>query len=699
MIKKRDIYIIILLSIPFVQAITPESLLQTYTEFYGWFDFLLYTLIFTGITKLAIEGIFKKTGEDSKAITLLYTGLGLLFSISLVTWEIKSGFYLYQLGPFIIILLALLFLAWLWKLIKSRKKGEKYEALHSLRYIAIFLLLLIIAAYVLFPNILYYYFWSTWINEALAIAIIICILIILFSIIPKKKEEKEEFLLGRKAAKDERKRLEAEEATRRESERIAEAAETARRKKLEEKEKGLQDERRKKQREKEELERKALVEAEREKREKIKENEKEKKRKENEIKKARIGIIKQIEPYAKSRDGTVLTNKSKAEIEDHLTFIPKINNSIDNISFIWKIGKDKYEKKIVPVPARRIGIGMSKISLIIRDELTDYEIKKTLKLNITKKEEEKIEILKEPLKIRIMGSIGVFDENNQFIRKRSIDRKRRNLINEQENEGLELQIVPEINREFYKILWIVSTEHRWLNRKTLRRKNEEILMLNPKNLSGHGERKIKLIVSEKDNPKIRSKDEIHIIIRGKSQIEKIRETGRITTVKGVEEIKDLLKGRTKRKIRKIKSIIETLKEPIEKQEMYIKEIHPHINKIPSTGTVFGTFKYEINYLNSIIAEERKIKDKLRDIEKIQVNIGKSKNREIQRLVLRLSSLNNRMNFEDYDLDMKKVINDIIKSLKRKDIVRAKRETDGIHSAILLRKKLLSDIKKELSINI
>src|SRR3990167_6829619 len=109
---KRGLYLLILLLSPLVvYAQLTQSILSTYEQFYGWFDFIIYMLIFTGLAREFIELKAKKESMDvGPGGQALYLGLGLLLSSSLVTWEVSKGYSLITLGPLIFILLGLILL-------------------------------------------------------------------------------------------------------------------------------------------------------------------------------------------------------------------------------------------------------------------------------------------------------------------------------------------------------------------------------------------------------------------------------------------------------------------------------------------------------------------------------------------------------------------------------------------------------------
>src|SRR3989344_8330006 len=109
---KRGLYLLSLVLSPLlVHAQLTQSILTTYQEFYGWFDFFIYLLIFIGVAREFVELKAKKDNLDvGPGGQALYVGLGLLLATALVTWEVKAGFSLISLGPIVLILLGIIFL-------------------------------------------------------------------------------------------------------------------------------------------------------------------------------------------------------------------------------------------------------------------------------------------------------------------------------------------------------------------------------------------------------------------------------------------------------------------------------------------------------------------------------------------------------------------------------------------------------------
>src|SRR3989344_1829090 len=428
MIKKRILLLLNLLLIPAAYALTPESLLQTYLDFYGWFDFMAYLLIFIGASKLAIEKAFKKTGEESKSISLLYTGLGLLFSLSLVTWEIKSGFYLFQLGPLVLILFGLLIIAWIWRLFKSKKEGEKKSARVSMRYIAIFFLLLIVSIYAIFPDVLYYYYWSNWIKEALAILMIICGLIIIFSYASSEEEgekgEKgkagETWWERRKAKKEKesRKREEIESAIR------AKEEEDARRKAERDaiREEQLAEEKRlREQRLEDEKRARAwrIEDEEIKKKRKLKDIEDKKKQEKEDKERAKkeaieaIGKIKCSIKISSQLQGKIVDRKD-ISVNDKIHVEAIITETSGRINYTWTIQKRKLEAANFDIIAKQFGVGKHSIELKVEDLVTGHTSKDSTTITIKEKTKIEKEIEKEslpPFDVSIKGSIWKKDSS------------------------------------------------------------------------------------------------------------------------------------------------------------------------------------------------------------------------------------------------------------------------------------------------
>ena len=178
---KRGLYLLILLLSPLVvYAQLTQSVLSTYDQFYGWFDFIIYMLIFTGLAREFVELKAKKESmEVGPGGQALYLGLGLLLSASLVTWEVSKGFSLKDLGPLVIVLLIIILLIRVIGYLKGGEKG-KFNA-PSLRSLSILLMIITAVIYLFFPGILLYYFWASWFGDLLVIVFIICFIYLIVS--------------------------------------------------------------------------------------------------------------------------------------------------------------------------------------------------------------------------------------------------------------------------------------------------------------------------------------------------------------------------------------------------------------------------------------------------------------------------------------------------------------------------------------
>jgi len=178
---KRGLYLLILLLSPLVvYAQLTQSVLSTYDQFYGWFDFIIYMLIFTGLAREFVELKAKKENmEVGPGGQALYLGLGLLLSASLVTWEVSKGFSLKDFGPLVIVLLIIILLIRVIGYLKGGEKG-KFNA-PSLRSLSILLMITAAVIYLFFPGILLYYFWASWFGDLLVIIFIICFIYLIVS--------------------------------------------------------------------------------------------------------------------------------------------------------------------------------------------------------------------------------------------------------------------------------------------------------------------------------------------------------------------------------------------------------------------------------------------------------------------------------------------------------------------------------------
>lgn len=185
--NNKRVYLVLaifLLVLPFTMAIGNISILDTYYEYYGWIDFALYLLIFIGITQELMNLKFKKgvfgTGELSQGTKAVSVGLGLALAISLATWEVKAGFYLFKLGPLILLIIALLIILWVAGWLKSRDKTG--VGLSELRNAAIYFIIFMLILYFFFPSLIYTYLPWSWINNLFGILVIIAIVILLISL-------------------------------------------------------------------------------------------------------------------------------------------------------------------------------------------------------------------------------------------------------------------------------------------------------------------------------------------------------------------------------------------------------------------------------------------------------------------------------------------------------------------------------------
>lgn len=125
-IAKKGLFWIVLsiILIPSVFALewpTVNDFMSIYQNYYGWIDFFLAFMIFASIARLFVE---KKFGTESAATKPLYVSLGLVLAIALVTWEVQSGFYLFQLGFVSLILLLIVIGVIIYNLIKDKTGGK-----------------------------------------------------------------------------------------------------------------------------------------------------------------------------------------------------------------------------------------------------------------------------------------------------------------------------------------------------------------------------------------------------------------------------------------------------------------------------------------------------------------------------------------------------------------------------------------------
>lgn len=179
---KRGLYFLMALLFPIVvSAQFTDSILNTYQEFYGWIDFFIYLLIFSGVAREFVEIKAKKEGADvGPGGQILYIGLGLLFAVALTTWEVSAGYSLVDLGPIVLILLVIIFFA---RIFGYVKEGKGTFSRASLRSLAILLIIIISIIYLFFPGILLYYFWASWIKSFLLVLFLVSLVYLILSVI------------------------------------------------------------------------------------------------------------------------------------------------------------------------------------------------------------------------------------------------------------------------------------------------------------------------------------------------------------------------------------------------------------------------------------------------------------------------------------------------------------------------------------
>ncbi len=104
-----------------------SSILEFYNTYFLIIDFLIFTLLFIGITQATLNRHFPNRG--GKAI---FIALGLSLATGLVISESKYGFNIGSLGPFAIVLIVLLVILIIYKGIPHTKKtGEEKENRNS----------------------------------------------------------------------------------------------------------------------------------------------------------------------------------------------------------------------------------------------------------------------------------------------------------------------------------------------------------------------------------------------------------------------------------------------------------------------------------------------------------------------------------------------------------------------------------------
>jgi len=618
MIKKRILLLLNLLLIPAAYALTPESLLQTYLDFYGWFDFMAYLLIFIGASKLAIEKAFKKTGEESKSISLLYTGLGLLFSLSLVTWEIKSGFYLFQLGPLVLLLLGILIIAWIWRLFKSKKEGEKRSARVSMRYIAIFFLLLIISIYAIFPEVLYYYYWSNWIKEALAILMVICGLVIIFSYASSEEEGEKggkgkpgETWWERRKAKREKENREREEL---ESAISAKEREDARRKAERDaiREEQLAEEKRLRELRIEDEKRRRVWRIEDEERKKkqrlkdIEENKKQEKEERERAKRAAIEAIGKIKCSIKlsSRLQGKIIDRKDISLNDEVHVEAIVTNTSGKIKYIWTIQNRKLETSNFDIIAKRMGVGKQGIELKVEDLVTGHTSKDNTTITIKEKTKTEKEIEKEnlpKLDVKITGEIFKKNVSGGGLTRRGFLQNGSTIEDDEE-----LIASPNKKSGDYEITWVVSRGSIIKNIPIIKsgyvdiKRKGEVLTLTPNDFNKPGKKIITLKVKEKSTGR-EVKDSIKIDVK------------KIVLTKEEKEAKE----QEKRNV-DILHKIEDMNMKIDEQKEIIPKIYnliyPHTKHDVQTQLSIATeLNKDLEYYKKLMDDKR---NEMKEIERI-----------------------------------------------------------------------------------
>jgi len=97
-----------------------SSLLNIYLQYYQFFDFIVYVILFTSIFKVALADFFKK---DPPTLVLVATILGLYLSLY---WEVQLRYNLFELGPFLLLVFFFIIVAAIArKFIKFSEKSFK----------------------------------------------------------------------------------------------------------------------------------------------------------------------------------------------------------------------------------------------------------------------------------------------------------------------------------------------------------------------------------------------------------------------------------------------------------------------------------------------------------------------------------------------------------------------------------------------
>src|SRR3989344_5984581 len=67
-----------------VYALGLPNLVNIYYKFSGWFDFIIFFIFFTSISKVALSKVYGENEENETAFKGLYVSLGLILSFALV---------------------------------------------------------------------------------------------------------------------------------------------------------------------------------------------------------------------------------------------------------------------------------------------------------------------------------------------------------------------------------------------------------------------------------------------------------------------------------------------------------------------------------------------------------------------------------------------------------------------------------------
>ncbi|MBS3159668.1 hypothetical protein J4436_02675 [Candidatus Woesearchaeota archaeon] len=106
-----------------VYALGLPNLVNIYYKFSGWFDFIIFFIFFTSISKVALSKVYGENEENEAAFKGLYVSLGLILSFALVGWEYYSGVNLLSFGPIVLIAFGLGLVIFLISKIKGGEKG------------------------------------------------------------------------------------------------------------------------------------------------------------------------------------------------------------------------------------------------------------------------------------------------------------------------------------------------------------------------------------------------------------------------------------------------------------------------------------------------------------------------------------------------------------------------------------------------